>query len=194
MTRYELLLFLHIAAATIWLGAALTVQLLALRADRSADPAAMKVTAENAVWLAARVFIPSSLAVLVVGVLLVLDGPWAFDQLWILLGLAGYAASFLVGILYFKPEDERINAAIAASGPGDPEVRQRIARMNAVSRLELTVLFLVLADMALKPTADDVGTLLVGAAILVAAAILTARSFRGGRPSVAEAEGPVASA
>ena len=180
MTRYEGLLFLHIAAAIIWIGAALTVQLLVFRAERTGDPMAMKTTGEGAEWLATRVFIPASLSVFVLGLILTFDGPWEFDQLWILLGLAGYAASFLVGILYFKPEGERINAAIAARGPGDPEAARRIARLNAVSQLELVVLFLVVADMTIKPTADDVGTLLLGALVLVAAAAWTARSLRSG--------------
>ena len=181
MSRYELLLFLHIAAATIWLGAGLTVQLLIHRAGRAADPAAMKATGDGANWLATRLFIPASLSVVVLGVLLVLDGPWGFDELWILLGLVGYAASFLVGILFFKPEGERITDGIAARGPDDPDVRRRLARINAVSRLELAILFLVLADMALKPTSDDTGTLIVGAAVLVGTAAVTVRSLRAPR-------------
>ena len=180
MTRYDALLFLHIAAAIVWIGAAATVQLLIFRAERASDPVAMKTTGEGAEWLAQRVFIPASLSVLVLGLLLVFDGPWQFDQLWILLGLAGYAASFLLGILFFKPEGERINAAIEARGPNDADVVRRVARINAVSRLELAVLFLVVADMTIKPTADDVGTLLLGALLLVVAAALTARAMRSG--------------
>jgi uncharacterized membrane protein len=171
------LLFLHIAAATVWLGAAVTVQLLIFRAQRAADQGAMQATGEGADWLATRLFIPASLSVLVLGVLLVFDGPWGFDELWILLGLAGYAASFLTGILYFKPEGERVARGIAAHGPDDPDVRQRLQRLNAVSWLEIVILFLVLADMALKPTSDDLGTLIVGAAVLLAAAAVAARSF-----------------
>jgi hypothetical protein len=37
-----------------------------------------------------------------------------------------------------------------------------------LGRTDYIVLFLVVADMVLKPTADDVGTLVVMAAILVA--------------------------
>jgi len=92
----------------------------------------------------------------------------------------GYAVSFLVGILFFKPEGERINAAIERSGPGDPDVRQRIARVNWIARVELAILFLIVADMVLKPTPDDVGPLVVGAAIVVAVAIVAARSIRSG--------------
>jgi uncharacterized membrane protein len=178
VSRYEVLLFLHIAAATVWLGAAVTVQLLIFRAERAADQGAMQATGEGADWLATRLFIPASLSVLVLGVLLVVDGPWGFDELWILLGLAGYAASFLTGILYFQPEGERVTRGIAAHGPDDPDVRQRLRRLSAVSWLEIVILFLVLADMALKPTSDDLGTLVVGAAVLLAAAAVAARSLR----------------
>ena len=38
MTRYELLLFLHIAAAIVWLGGAMVLQYFAFRADRADDP------------------------------------------------------------------------------------------------------------------------------------------------------------
>ena len=184
MSRYELLLFLHIAAAIIWLGAAFTLQALIFRAERANDPTAMKTTADSGEWLANRVFIPSSLAVLVVGILLTLDGPWGFDQLWILLGLAGYAFSFLIGILFFKPEGARIAAGIESAGPGSPDVARRIRRISAFSQLELVVLFLVVADMAIKPTADDVWTLVIGAAIVVAAAALTARTVRSDAAAV----------
>ena len=108
MTRYELLLFLHIAAAIVWLGGAMVLQYFAFRADRADDPLETHRVAMDAEWLAMRLFVPASLAVLVVGILLVLDGPWSFDQAWIVLGLLGYAFSFFLGILFLSPESGRI--------------------------------------------------------------------------------------
>ena len=178
MTRYDLLVFLHIAAAIVWLGAATVVQLFAARADRSDDPLEMHRVASDTEWLAVRLFIPSSLVVLVVGLLLVFDGPWAFDQLWIVLGLAGYAFSFLVGILFLSPESGRIAKLIEARGPTDEAVVARIRRILAVSRFELAVLFAVVLDMALKPTADDGWFYVLAVAILVAGAALALWSYR----------------
>lgn len=168
--RYEILLFLHVATAIVWLGGAMVIQFFAFRAERATDPLEMQRVASDAEWLAVRLFVPASLAVLVFGILLVLDGPWSFDQLWIVLGLAGYAISFLVGILFLEPEGKRIGAAMAA---GDKErAGWLIRRINAVSRLELTVLYLVVAAMVLKPTGEDTGTLLLFAvALLVALAL-----------------------
>jgi uncharacterized membrane protein len=177
MSFYEIVLFLHIASATIWLGAGFTLFLLVFKAERSPDRADEPYLADANNWLAPRLFIPASLATLIFGILLVVDGPWGFGDLWILVGLAGYAASFLVGILFMKPEGERIEHAMREHGPKSPQARRHVRRIVIVSRAELAVLFIVVADMALKPTSDDVGTLAAfaaAAALAVVAAVATA--------------------
>jgi uncharacterized membrane protein len=175
MSYYEILLFLHILAAVLWLGGGFLIQALVFRAERTDDVVLLKKLAENSKWFAQRIFIPSSLAVLVLGVLLTIEGPWSFGDLWIVLGLAGYAASFLTGILFLEPEGKRIDAAMTAHGPQSREAAFHIRRINVVQRVEMTILFLVVAVMALKPTGDDVGTLVLGAAIVLAAAGVGAR-------------------
>jgi hypothetical protein len=87
--------------------------------------------------------------VLVFGVLLVIEGPWSFDTTWVILGLVGYAFSFLVGILYLSPESGRIEKALTAGAL--TEAQARIARITLVSRIELLVLFVVAVDMTTKP-------------------------------------------
>jgi uncharacterized membrane protein len=171
LTLYELFLTLHIIAAVIWLGAGFALTLLILRAELANDPGMKAQVNDHTDWLAARLFIPSSMLTFVFGLLLVIEGSWDLDTLWIVLGLAGWLASFLVGILYFRTEAERITAIVEEHGPGYAEVERRIDVMEAVSRIELAVLFLVVVDMAVKPTGDDVGLLLAGAAILVAVAV-----------------------
>jgi uncharacterized membrane protein len=117
VSRYEFLLALHILGAIVWIGAAVSVQALAIRADRSGEPEQMRKIADDAEWLATRLFIPASLSVLILGILLVLDGPWKFSQTWILLGLAGYAFSFFVGLLFISPESGRIARLLGTAPP-----------------------------------------------------------------------------
>jgi uncharacterized membrane protein len=173
MTRYDAYLTLHVIAAIIWLGAGFTVFLLSQRAQRSPDPAEGGRLAAISDWLAPRLFIPASLSVLVLGLLMVVDGPWSFDTLWIVLGLVGYAASFLTGILFLKPESERISAAVAEHGPTSPQARRHMRRIEIVGRIELAILFAVVVDMVAKPTADD-GWLLAGGAVALAAVAVVA--------------------
>jgi uncharacterized membrane protein len=150
MTEYELYLTVHVVAAIVWLGSAFCVQLLAFRATRTGDPERQRRVAADSEWLATRVFIPSSLLVLVFGVLLVIEGPWDFGTTWVTLGLIGYAFSFLVGIVYLSPESGRIDKALAAGAM--EEAQGRIARITLVSRIELVILFLVVVVMTTKPS------------------------------------------
>ena len=124
MTRYELLLSLHVAAVIIWLGAGFLLAVLVFGAERAGDRVKEAGHHRDTGWLAPRLFIPSSLATLVLGILVVIDGPWSFGDLWIVIGLAGWAASFLLGFFYFRPEGERIGALVAQHG--EPGGGQRV--------------------------------------------------------------------
>ena len=180
VSLYELFLFLHVTAAIIWLGAGLALTLLAVRAQQANDRAAKAALNAQNEWLAPRLFIPSSISTFVFGVLLVAEGSWDLGQLWIVLGLAGWLVSFVTGFFYFKPESERIIALVEAHGPAHREVQRRFDQMEAVARVELTLLFLVVADMVIKPTGDDVGVLLAGAAILALTAAVVFAGLRSG--------------
>jgi uncharacterized membrane protein len=186
-SSYEILLFLHVTSAIIWLGAGFTFFLLVFKAERSADPTEEPHVADANNWLAPRLFIPASLATLVFGVLLVFEGEWGFGDLWILLGLAGYAASFLVGILFMKPEGERLARAMSEHGPQSRQARRHMRRIVMVSRAELAALFLVVADMVLKPTSDDVATLAAFAAVLAVAVVAAVATAPKAEPRATEA-------
>ena len=169
MTWYELLLLLHIIAAIVWLGSGLLLSVLAYRAERKGDQDALRRVANDAAELSNGLFIPASVLTLVFGILLTIEGPWGVDQLWIALGLAGYAATFLTGILVMKPGSERISAAVERDGGFSADAMLETRRLLTKGRADTVVLYLVVAVMALKPTSDDVGLLAVLAAILVAA-------------------------
>src|SRR5215208_1951010 len=154
MTRYDFLVLLHVTAVIVWLGAGTTMDLLFLRAERLREPLELKRAGDMMEWLVPRVFIPSAISTLVLGVFAGWDGPWSFGDLWILIGLVGWAANFFTGLLFIKPQAEKMPKILAV-----------------VSRIQLLALFLVVADMVIKPTGDDEGVLIVGAAILVAAIV-----------------------
>jgi uncharacterized membrane protein len=181
LTRYELLLTLHILAAIVWIGGAIAIQILAIRADRAREPERMAAIAKDAEWVGLRVFAPAGLLVLLLGVGLVVEGPWSFGELWVVLGLAAYAVSFLSGFLFLGPESGRIAKAIDARGARDPEAQSRIRRIFLFSRIELAMLLLIVGDMVIKPRADDVGTLVGFAAVLVLAALAAFAAYRGDR-------------
>jgi uncharacterized membrane protein len=177
MTYYEVLLFVHLLGVATWFGTGFALLVLGSRFGRAGDNQGLQSLFGQAEWLATRIFIPVSLIVVIAGILLVIEGPWAFDQLWVLLGLAGFAATFLTGLLVIKPHSERIAADLARDGM-TPGSARAICTMFARQRIDYTVIALVIADMVLKPTGDDVFTLVLMAAVLVVVVALVLRSER----------------
>jgi uncharacterized membrane protein len=170
MTLYELLLFIHISATVVWVGAGLCSLVLAIGYDRDGDEPAIRRFLADQERLATRLFIPASLTVVIFGIALVIESDaWSFDQLWLVLGLVGFAATFVTGLFMIKPASERIGAAMEREGGRlTPELRTDIRKLIVMARLDYVTLFLVIADMVIKPTGDDAGALIGMAVILVA--------------------------
>lgn len=177
MSRYEIFQLLHVVAAIAWLGGGLLLQIQAIRADRANDTDGLRKVLEDVVALANTLFIPASLLVLVFGLAMVFDGPWSFSQLWIVLGLVGYAATFATGLFVLKPRSERIVALLEGEGM-TPRALGELQQLVALSRVDYAVLYAVVAVMVLKPTGDDVGVLVVLAAIVAGTAVWAVRRAR----------------
>jgi uncharacterized membrane protein len=175
MTLYELFLFFHVAAAIVWLGSGTLLQVLAAMATRADDDEGFAKLIGWTSVLGNRLFIPASLVVLVMGFALIGEGPWSFDQLWIVLALAGFAGTFLTGAIVLGPSSERIAALVERDGRMGPEAVAVARRMLLLGRIDAVALWLVAFVMVVKPTGDDVAVLALMALVLAgtAAYVLT---------------------
>jgi uncharacterized membrane protein len=187
MTLYELFLLLHVFSAIIWLGAGFVFTLLLALARRANDEAKEASYHADIDVLAPVLFIPAAMATFIFGLLSAIEGNWDFGQAWILIGLAGWLLSFLIGILYFKPESERIAALSEQGDAGMTEAMTRSKRMTAVDNFELTTLYVVAAAMVLKPTGEDPGILIAFAAILGLVLFVNFRAIGGATADTAPA-------
>jgi uncharacterized membrane protein len=183
LSYYEVLLFLHITAVAVWFGGGFLLLLLAARMTRMSDTQGLETLFRQANFIA-KIFIPSGLLLFLVGVLMVLEGPWSFGDLWIVLGLVGYAATFVSGLFMIRPEADRIAAVVERDGGMTAESAADTVQMFRHMRIEYVVIAVVIADMVLKPTTDDVGMLAVMAAVIAVAAVLIFR--RGQTNSILE--------
>ena len=132
--------------------------------------------------LGGRFFAPMSMLTLIFG--LIMCGFWVgFSDLWIVIGLVGYATTFSIGMFIFKPTGERMGAMIARDGV-TPAVLEIGERMMRAARLDYAVMLVIVADMVLKPTAHDIGILAAMALAVVIGVIL---AFGRARPMVPSA-------
>jgi uncharacterized membrane protein len=147
---YELLLFVHIVCAVIWVGGAAYAQLLAYRVSRSPDPSELPRLARHIEIIGARVFTPAAIQLFVAGVGMTLQA-WSFGQTWIAVSVALWILSALLGAAYLGPRVKRAAELFEAEGPTSQTGRELIDRLFLVSRLELISFAFIIALMTFKP-------------------------------------------
>jgi uncharacterized membrane protein len=124
-------------------------------------------------WVGNRVLTVSALGAFLTGLALVWNSDfWGFGDDWIVIGLVLFGVTFLSGALFFGPEAGRIAKAVEAQGPSSPEALARIRRILVLSRIDLVILFLIVFDMAVKPSFSDGWTIIGALAVAAAAAFL----------------------
>lgn len=169
MSWYDIFKFLHVLTAIAWVGGGLVLFVLGISAQRRNDPAVLAQVASHSAYLGLRWFVPASLLTLVFGATAAtLGGLWG--DAWVVLGLLGFAGTFLIGLLIIKPTSEEAEKLGAAGKL--PEAQAAGGKILQVSKFDYTLLVLVIADMALKPAWSDVLTLAVMAVVLVTAGVV----------------------
>jgi uncharacterized membrane protein len=142
---------LHVLGSVVWVGGGATLVILVLLTERENDPRALVAFAHKVDFIATRVFIPSSLIVLLFGILMMFKGDLDWGQFWVVAGLVGFAATFLTGVGVLTPQTKRFNALAAEKGPEAPETQAALHKLLLVARFDVALLLLVVADMAAKP-------------------------------------------
>jgi uncharacterized membrane protein len=189
MSRYDIYLTFHVLMAIVWLGGGLAISVLGWRIALTNDARAMAAFAKNVEWIGNRIFVPASLALLVLGFLMIHDGNWSYSSLWIVIGLVGFAVTFLTGLLFLGPQGGKIGKLIEAEGVESTAVKAQIRRVLFVSRLDLITLYSIAGNMLVKPTGDDVAVLVAGAVAIVALSAAVIWTYvRGDEATQAAAE------
>lgn len=149
-TTYQWYLAFHIFAAVLWVGGAFTLQVLTIRASRPSGRLQIGLLASEIEWVGTRIFIPSSLVLVILGFAMVGEGnlDWQF---WLVFALAVWIASFLVGVAFLGPQSGKLGEDVERYGIDSAQVTERLQRLFLVSRVELVLLILVVLDMTLKP-------------------------------------------
>ena len=147
---YNILKFLHILAAVVWVGGDILLQILAQLALRSTLPGRVAEFAAEVEMVGKRLFTPMSILVLVLGIGLVQLGDWGFGQAWVIIGLVGIAATIATGAGYLGRQAGKLTELIEAEGADAPAVRTKVRTILNVARIDILVLVAVIFVMVTK--------------------------------------------
>jgi hypothetical protein len=165
--------FLHVSFVITWLGGGLCLVLLGAQANRANETADLAKIILFVIAMAKRVFIPAALGALVCGLIMA----WTlglFSMLWVIIGLAGFALTFGIGIAVLTPRSDKVGALIAKEGVS-PAVIEQSREILRIAQFDMTMLFVVVADMVLKPAPENYIVLLVMALVLLVAGFVFLR-------------------
>jgi uncharacterized membrane protein len=147
---YEVLKGVHILAAVVWLGGALMLTILGVRARRQGPQELVAIFREVAT-VAPRTFVPASLVLVIVGFALLGVGKLPFE-LWVILGIVGWAITFVTGIAVLTPGVRRAESLLSELGPNSEVALAQVQRVLVLTRIDLVVLTLIVFDMVLRPS------------------------------------------
>ena len=150
MNLYNVLLFVHVLAATAWIGGGGVLLLVAMRLRHSAAETA--TFARLLPFIGIRLLMPAVVLLPVTGIWMVLDdSEWSFDQAWVRIALGLFVIAFAVGAIYLS----RVGIAMArAAAAAAGELPRLVTRWMTGYAVVLVALLLVVADMVFKPGAS----------------------------------------
>jgi uncharacterized membrane protein len=149
MDWYPWLKTLHILFAIVAVGLNISYGIWQARAAR--EPEHTGYALRGIKFLDDRVANPSYAGLLIVGILLVLLGPWEFTQFWVLASIALYVALGTVAFFFYSPLLKRQIAAYEASGAQTPEFAALGARARLVGIVLAVLVVAIIVLMVVKP-------------------------------------------
>ena len=145
----------HVLFAVIWIGGGFLISALAFIAELEHDLEGRSILARQAASVSNRVFMPSSIIVLVFGIAMMLNDTgkvlWDWGNFWVTFGLLGFAATFCIGMFVLGPAAKRMEGIVASGGANSPEAHAEMNRIFLVARADAAILMLVVVDMVAKP-------------------------------------------
>lgn len=167
---YPYVEFVHIAAVVLWLGGGSLCIFNAVKADRAGNAENFARVLGDTMFFVTRLFIPASVVAFAAGLTMAYLGE-LFAELWIWIGIAGIAATSLLGALVMKPRSEKLLASIAG-GASQEAVLGPGRQIVQIAKFDYVMLFTVVANMVLKPSPTDIAELTVMAAVVLGAGVL----------------------
>ncbi len=149
MDVYPWLKVAHILLAIVAVGSNITYGVWQVRAAR--EPMHLGWALRGVKFLDDRLANPSYIGLGVLGVLMVLTGPWRFETPWILVSIGLYVALAVVGFALYSPTLSRQIRIYETDGPESPEFAALGSRARVLGIVLAVIVMVTVAIMVLKP-------------------------------------------
>lgn len=150
-TVYFTLKFLHVAAASIWVGGLVVTSALNLRLARAGDPRTVALTARQSGRVGAMLLLPAAVVTLGAGFGSMAIAGVGFTG-WILWGLAAIVLAVALGASVLRRSASALIERLEAAPARDAQVSALQRRVAVLNGALVTILLSAVWAMVFKPT------------------------------------------
>ena len=151
MELYPWLKTLHILLAIVAVGFNVSYGIWQARASR--DTEHMGYALRGIKFMDDRIANPAYIGLAIVGVVLVLIGPYDFEDVWVVVAIGLYVVMAVVGLALYSPTLKRQIAAYETDGAGSAEFSALTARSRMLGGVLALVVVAIIVLMVVKPGA-----------------------------------------
>jgi putative copper export protein len=147
---YNTLQFIHVVAATLWLGGSVALALMNARLSGKLDRDGTAVLARQSGWVGSVIFGPAAIVTLVagIGMLAVVD---LGEPLWVAWGFIVVFASIILSTGFIRRLARRLVQLSSAAEPDLATVSATRARLGLLNGLNMLLLLSAVWAMVVKP-------------------------------------------
>ena len=149
MDLYPWLKAVHVLLAIVAVGLNISYGIWQARAAR--EPQHMGYALRGIKFLDDRVANPSYVGLLIVGILLVLIGPYDFDDAWVAVAIGLYLLMGAIALLLYSPTLRQQIAAYETAGPESAEFAALGRRGRILGAVLGVVVITIIVLMVVKP-------------------------------------------
>ena len=143
--------FVHVFAAAVWFGGTVYVEALMANAKRTNDPQILGAVSMRVGKTNMRLFPIAGLITLLFGAWLVVDVGFEWSAAFISAGMLIAIIGLGMGIFFFMPQMNKIEAILAADGPGSPKLMPISKKIGMATHFMAAILTIALFFMVVQP-------------------------------------------
>jgi len=147
----KLVLLAHVLGGSLWFGAHVYVEGLMAAASRTGDPETMMTVGLKVGKTNNRLMPLAGVVTGVFGVWLVLGSSYFFEMTFVTIGFVVVLLGLALGVFYFKPKFEDVEALVAEHGLTDPDASKKMKSLNSTGHLMTVLVSIAMIAMVLKP-------------------------------------------
>ena len=148
---YKWILLAHAIGGATLFGGHVYMEGLMASAGRAADRGSYMTTMLRLSTTAGRVMGPAAVITFVFGIWLVLDGSYAFEDIFVAIGMVVVVAAFAISVFLMRPRMDEIEAIVEENGLEDDVAASKMKGMGTLVHVQTLLVAVAFVVMIIKP-------------------------------------------